>query len=161
MNKKGITFIELIVVLVIVAIGAALMAPNISAWMHTYRLRIAVRDIVSTLRVAQMKAVTKNIDHRVTFDSGEKSYVLMRHSGGVHWVVIGTDDQPAADLTDQRNKTQFLPKGIEISHISFSGNSAQFNPNSTSSAGSVTLKNSKGAEKTISLTPSTGRIRTD
>jgi len=47
--------------MVIVAIGAVLMVPNIGAWLPNYRLRSATRDIVSTLRIAQTKAVsTKN-----------------------------------------------------------------------------------------------------
>jgi len=46
MNRKGVTLIELIVVMVIIAIGAVLLAPNIGAWLPNYRLRSATRDIV-------------------------------------------------------------------------------------------------------------------
>ena len=60
-NRKGITLIELIVVMVIIAIGAVLMAPNIGGWLPNIRLRSATRDIASTMRVAQMKAVSNNI----------------------------------------------------------------------------------------------------
>jgi len=38
------------------------------------------------------------------------------------------------------------------------GKHAKFNPNSTSSAGSVTLISTKGT-RTINLTPITGRVR--
>ena len=55
-NQKGVTLLELIIVMVIIAIGATLMAPGISSWMPHYRLRSATRDIVSTMRVAQIKA---------------------------------------------------------------------------------------------------------
>ena len=58
MNKRGVTLIELIVVFVIIAILAVLMVPNIGAWLPSYRLRGATRDVVSTLRTAQMKAVS-------------------------------------------------------------------------------------------------------
>ena len=68
MNKKGVTLIELIVVFVIIAIGAVLMVPNLSPWMANYRLRSATRDITSTLRVAQMKAVSNNLNYQVLFD---------------------------------------------------------------------------------------------
>ena len=59
-NKKGITLIELVVVMIIIAIGAVLLVPNIGGWLPNYRLRSATRDIVSTLRTAQMKAVSSN-----------------------------------------------------------------------------------------------------
>ena len=68
MNKKGVTLIELVVVFVIIAIGAVLLVPNIGGWLPNYRLRSATRDIVSTLRTAQMKAVSTNTQYRVDFD---------------------------------------------------------------------------------------------
>ena len=76
MNRKGVTLIELIVVMVIIAIGAVLMVPNIGAWLPNYRLKSAARDIVSTMRVAQMKAVTSNVEYRVSFINN--SYVIER-----------------------------------------------------------------------------------
>jgi prepilin-type N-terminal cleavage/methylation domain-containing protein len=60
-NRRGITLLELVVVMAIVAIGAAFVAPNIGAWIPNYRLKSATRDIVSTLRTAQLKAVSNNI----------------------------------------------------------------------------------------------------
>jgi len=66
-NKKGITLIELVVVMIIIAIGAVLLVPNIGGWLPNYRLRSATRDIVSTLRTAQMKAVSSNLEYRVSF----------------------------------------------------------------------------------------------
>jgi prepilin-type N-terminal cleavage/methylation domain-containing protein len=81
MNKKGITLIELIVVMVIIAIGAALMMPNIGGWLPNYRLRSATRDIVSTMKTAQMKAVSNNTPYGVAFDAS--SIQLYRSSGGL------------------------------------------------------------------------------
>jgi general secretion pathway protein H len=149
MNKKGITLIELIVVMVIIAIGALLLAPNIGGWLPTYRLRSAIRDVASTLRIAQMKAVSTNMEYRVSFNNPVAgSYVLQRHTGGL-WV-----DEGAA---------QALPTGITISGITFpmdgGWNCAEFNPNSTSSTGSITLQNRKGGQKSITLTTSTGRVK--
>ena len=143
MDRKGVTLIELIVVMIIIAIGAVLMAPGIGAWLPNYRLRSTTRDIVSTMRTAQMKAVSTNMDYRVLFDPGAKTYILQRNSGG--WQPDGA--------------TQALPSGIEISAINFTGNNAQFNSNSTASGGSITLRNTRSTEKKITLTTSTGRIK--
>lgn len=145
MNRKGVTLIELIVVMVIIAIGAVLLAPNIGAWLPNYRLRSATRDIVSTMRTAQMKAVSNNQRYQVSFTAGtgdSGSYILQRDSGGF------VDDGPR----------QTLPKGITMSNITFSGNNAVFNPNSTSSAGSVTLSSAK-TQRRIILTAATARVR--
>ena len=146
MNKKGITLIELIVVMVIIAIGALLLAPNIGAWLPNYRLRSATRDIASNMRTAQMKAVSNNLQYRVNLNAGDvgsNSYILQRNSGG--WIDDGV--------------IQNLPPGITITANTLPNQRAEFNPNSTSSSGSVTLQDTKGAQKRIALTSATGRVR--
>lgn len=144
MNKKGVTLLELIIVMVIIAIGATLMVPAIGAWIPNYRLRSATRDIVSTMRTAQMKAVSMNTDFQVRFPD-TKSYIL-EYQTTSGWVADGTQ--------------QNLPTGIEITSFP-QGNRFLFNPNSTASTGSLTLKNSKNNTRTISLTTSTGRIKVE
>lgn len=147
MNKKGVTLIELIVVFVIITIGAVLLIPNIGAWLPNYRLRSATRDVASMLRTAQMKAVSTNIAYGVAFDAS--SCQLYRSSGGL--IPEGASVN--------------LPSGIQFNNNTFPVHGvlgkpfAQFNPNSTSSPGGVSLLNNKGAQKRITLTTSTGRVR--
>jgi Tfp pilus assembly protein FimT len=142
MNKRGITLIELVVVFAIIAIGAVLMVPNLGPVIANYRLRSATRDITSTLRVAQMRAVSNNMEHRVSFDSVARTYILQRNSGG--WVDEGT--------------AQTLPTGISIA-TNF-GNTLTFNPNSSTTPGitsDITLQGTKGT-RTIRVLSSTGKI---
>jgi len=147
MNQKGITIIELVVVMVIIAIGAVLLVPNIGTWLPNYRLRSATRDVVSTLRTAQMKAVSTNSPYGVGFDAN--SCQLYRSSGG-----LIPEGSPVN-----------LPSGVQFSNNTFPVNGAlgkrfaQFNPNSTSSPGGVSLLNIKGTQKRITLTTATGRVR--
>ena len=147
MNKRGVTLIELVVVFAIIAILAVLLVPNIGAWLPSYRLRGATRDVVSTLRTAQMKAISYNIQYRVNFNAGEvgaaNSYVVQRNSGGGVFVNDGA--------------IQTLPAGITINIGLLTAGRALFNADSTSSGGSVTLRNTKGTTRTITLTTSTGR----
>jgi type IV fimbrial biogenesis protein FimT len=147
MNDKGVTLIELVVVFVIIAIGAVLLIPNIGTWLPNYRLRSATRDIVSTMRTAQMRAVSNNIQYRVNFNAAEiggaaNSYALQSNSAG--WANDGV--------------VQTLPTGITINIDLLPGGRAVFNADSTSSGGSVTLQNTKGAARTITLTTVTGRV---
>ncbi len=146
MKNRGVTLIELVVVFVIIAVLACFLAPNVSAWLPNYRLRSATRDIVSIMRTAQAKAVSGNTQFRVNLNDGEigvNCYVLQYYTAGT-WVSEGA--------------VQRLPAGITIISNTFPGKYASFNPNSTSSAGSVTLQNTKGATKKISLTSATGRV---
>ncbi len=144
MNKKGVTLIELIVVMVIIGILAAFFAPNIGAWLPNLRLRSAARDIVSTMRTAQMKAVSTNLAYRVSFTL-PSSYILQYRNTLGSWVNEGV--------------TQNFPSGISIAAINFNtGNNAEFNSNSTSSSGSIRLQNTRGTERQLTITPSTGRV---
>jgi prepilin-type N-terminal cleavage/methylation domain-containing protein len=158
MNRRGITLMELVIVMAIIALGAVLMVPNIGAWLPNYRLRSAARDTVSIMRVAQMKAVSRNMDHRVSFDPGNGSYFIMRRTtaGVNNWVRIGLSDEPAAGADDAK---QFLPSGVQFDAANFMGNNyAEFNPNSTASGGRVVLKNSKGTQRTVRVLSTTGKV---
>jgi prepilin-type N-terminal cleavage/methylation domain-containing protein len=145
MSKKGVTLLELIIVMVIIAIGATLLVPAIGAWIPTYRLRGATRDVVSTLRTAQMRAISINTDYRVRFPDATSYILEYRTTSATNpWVAEGSQ--------------QNLPTGITFTSFP-PGSRFLFNPNSTASTGSLTLTNTKGSSRTISLTTSTGRIR--
>jgi prepilin-type N-terminal cleavage/methylation domain-containing protein len=147
-NIKGLSLIELIIVMAIIAFGTVSVAPNIGAWISNYRLRTATRDVVSTFRTAQIRAVSTNTIHGVAFDAG--SIQLYRSSGGLL-------------VPDGSSVT--LPTGIQFNSNTFPVNGtlnkpfAQFNANSTSSSGGVILRNSKGSVKMITVASTTGRIK--
>jgi general secretion pathway protein H len=147
-RKRGVTLVELVVVMAIIALGAVLVVPNLGTWINYYRLRSATRDITSALRTAQMKAVSNNISYRVTFDTGANSFVLeYQASGGFK----------------PEGPRQQLPPGVTLTDVSFSGGKAYavFNRDSSSSSGHVTIANSKGMRRTITVSSTTGRVRVD
>jgi prepilin-type N-terminal cleavage/methylation domain-containing protein len=143
MNEKGITLLELIIVMVIIAIGAVLTVPNIGGWLPNYRLRSATRDVVSIMRLAQLKAVSNNTSYRVVFDTVNESYIIEYLNTG-SWVAEGG--------------SQSLPTGVKF-NTTFAGNITTFLPNSTATDGDVTLNNNKGSIKKIRLLGLTGRIK--
>jgi len=142
MNQKGVTLIELVVVFVIIAIGAALTVPGIGAWLPQYRLRSATRDLVSTMRVAQIKAISKNLRYQISFDIPNRTYIVQYQNTG---------------NTFNDGAVQILPAGVQF-NTNF-GNVANFFPNSSSTDGNVTLNNTKGTAKRIQLLGTTGRIK--
>ena len=146
MNRKGVTLIELIVVVAIIAIGAVLTTPNISGWLPSYRLRNASRDVASIMRVAQLKAVSNNTQYQVVFNPGNSTYVLQYRDTGGNWVDEGS--------------TFTLPTGVNFV-TTLVGDTATFSSNSTATGGNIVLTNTKGTQKTVNLLGLTGRIRVE
>jgi len=144
MNQRGVTLIELIIVMVIIAIGATLTAPNIGGWLPYYRLKSATRDVASIMRLAQLKAVSNNTSYQVVFDTAHDSYILQYQDTGGAWVADGI--------------SQTLPTGVKF-NTTFPLNITTFSTNSTATDGNVTLNNTKGATKRVRLLGLTGRIR--
>jgi prepilin-type N-terminal cleavage/methylation domain-containing protein len=138
-SQKGVTLLELIIVMVIIAIGATLMVPGIGSWMPHYRLRSATRDIASTMRIAQMKAISNNLTYQVSFYPGNRSYILE---------YLDTMGSPIPD-----GDLQILSNGFQL-NTTLAGNIAMFRPDSTitGTGGSVNITNPKGSQKTIQLT---------
>jgi Tfp pilus assembly protein FimT len=152
MNHEGVTLIELVVVFVIIAVGAVLTAPNIHAWLPNYRLKSATRDIVSTMRTAQMKAVSTNLQYRVYFNPDEGKYWMERgnqSSGSTNWV--GSAD---LDNASREGAIYTLPSGLSVSLAGF----VQFNPNSTCNAATITVSNSRGKRSIITTVMGTGKV---
>jgi prepilin-type N-terminal cleavage/methylation domain-containing protein len=149
MNKRGVTLIELVTVMVIIGILAALAVPSFGTWMAHYRLRTAARDVVTAMRTAQMRAVSYNMRHGVAFDSANSQFQLYRDSGG---------------LLEDGALTP-LPKGITYNSIVGLPTDGpgdyfiSFFPNSTASAGgTIVLRNSRGKDKTITISAASGRV---
>jgi prepilin-type N-terminal cleavage/methylation domain-containing protein len=155
MNRKGVTFIEVVVVMIIIGIAAVFIVPNIGAWLPNYRLRSTARDIVSTMRTAQMKAVSTNVEYRVyfNFNAGDEKYRYWTErgnlsSGSTNWKgTIDDNDAREGGITE-------FPSGVTNNFAGF----IEFNPDSTSSSGSLRLQNSRGTTRLLTITPSTGRV---
>ncbi len=141
MNKRGITLVELIVVFCIIAFMALLMVPNIGAWLPSYRLRSATRDIASTFRGAQMRAISENISYTVSFNSADTG--VPNNAGYSFGGTVTT-----------------LPPGITIVQNTLQNLRAIFNPDSTcnAAAATITLQNAKGSQKVISIASATGKV---
>lgn len=151
--RDGVSLIELIVVMVIIAIGATLMTPNIGTWLSSYRLRTATRDITSTLRSANMKAVSSNLEYRVYFNATGTYWIERgnQSSNSNNWV--GTADPNNSAREGMIND---FPTGVMIS---FTGPGfVEFNPDSTCNAATITITNRKGRQFSITLVPSTGKV---
>lgn len=66
--EKGVTLIELAVVMAIVGILALFIAPAIREWLDNFRIRQAAREVASDLQFAKMKAISTGVRYTVVFN---------------------------------------------------------------------------------------------
>ena len=148
-KQAGMTLIEMLVVLVILAIAAALAAPNVSRWIESYTVRKASRQLVSDLQLAKLKTISQGVQHRILFDPANKTYTIQKLNGGV-WQQVDI----ARSLSDVNNP--YYAGGVALTNT-FNNNAVTFSTTGTASpAGTVTLATTNyNRQVTVILT---GRI---
>lgn len=149
-SSGGISLVEMLIVMVLVGILTAIAVPNVSAWVETFRFKNTVREIGITMQLARMKAIAGGVEYRVVFDLDAETFSLEKGNqadGSDSWSLEGVvnDVSSWVDIA-------FVNSYATGSH------NKQFNPNGTSSTGSVRLTNAKGKKYKITLTPTTGYI---
>ena len=86
-NVSGFTLVEIMIVIGMITILAAIAIPAFSSWVPDYRLRSAARDLYSNLQRAKMGAIKNNTQWRVYFDNSVSPgrYFLLSGDGDDGW----------------------------------------------------------------------------
>ena len=80
-RKDGFTIIELIIVIVVIGIMAAVGIPNFLNWLPKYRLQSAARDLYSNIYLAKINAIKNNTSWAIVFDVNAGTYQVCSGKG--------------------------------------------------------------------------------
>jgi len=73
-NTRGVTLLELLIVLSIMAVLAALVVPRFTGGVSTSELKGATRDIAAGLRLARSEALATRKETRLVLDLEQRSF---------------------------------------------------------------------------------------
>ncbi len=88
-NSKGFTLIELIIVIAIMGIIAAIAVPNFLSYMANYKLKAAANELYSSMQFARINAVKQNKEWAVVFDTVNGIYYVCSDNGDGNWATTG------------------------------------------------------------------------
>ncbi len=114
-GAHGFSLIELMVVVGIILVGAAMAAPAIGRYFRNYRIREAQSQVAGAIQTARTRAITRNVNNGVTFVAESKTSYWV-HIGDDLSTVRSRDPQPldfAAPVAIQSTRYE-LPRGVEF-----------------------------------------------
>jgi general secretion pathway protein H len=144
MEARGITVLELVVVVALIGVASALAAWRAVAWLPELRLDAAARQVVLDLRFTRGRAMAEQSQRRLSFSLADGSYRQQRRVNG--------------DFVDEGPAIRF-PPGIDAVACTAPGTAFTFAPRGTASTfGSLALRNAGGRERRV-VVDIVGRVR--
>jgi len=96
-KKSAFTLIELVIVIVLIGIAAAVIIPEMKGGYQDALLRSTSRELVNVFSIASSRAVSLNQLHRVRIDPGTGRYVIERRT---RETVNGDEFKPLDDVSE-------------------------------------------------------------
>jgi prepilin-type N-terminal cleavage/methylation domain-containing protein len=118
-RRRGFTIAELMIVVLVIAILAAISIPFVSHWLKIYRLGIAAQMVSDQLQATKMQAVAKTRKRELLFDVagnrlGQEGSELVALPLGVRYGAGGVPVPPEPDV-DLHTPVTFPPVGADPS----------------------------------------------
>jgi prepilin-type N-terminal cleavage/methylation domain-containing protein len=154
--QRGFTLIELIMVMVIVGILAAVVAPPLST--QTFNLSAIAAQLAVDIRATQSQSMSQGQRYRINFTS--TSYQITDLNGVA--VVLPRTGSSAAISVAPATLSGYNPPLIN-NYVVFDSKGAPYtdniNPGTMLAANAVITLTSGGTTSTLTIAPQTGRVQ--
>lgn len=155
-KQEGFTLAELVLVVAIISILAAIAIPNFLNWLPNMRLRAAARDLYSNMQRIRSEAVKTNQDWAIVFNTANNTYSICSSPGADgNWSTLADNTiVGAVNLAQSASGIGFghgtIPEGnsaatpaanFPADNVSYNNNTLVFNSRGTCSAGYVYIQN--------------------
>jgi len=173
----GFSLIELMVVIVLIGIMAAMIVPEMKGTYENALLRATSRRLVDVFHLAYSRAVSLNQLHRVRFDRITGRYFIERaaqQAGNGSGFVLARDIPDCEGALDRRIFIEFRKQdegSSSVTHPGMAGASEEdqevrikdegfaFYSDGTADAGEVLLRDRDGFRLALRINPVTARVQ--
>lgn len=122
MDQRGVTLMEIVTVLAVVGIAAAIAVPSYLKMRPHIELKNAAGDIAGDMMRSRMRAASESRKYTVQVDLGSDTYIVVPEGGG------------ASDTKGRLWKgVDLYSDGSDAQVPSLSGDTVDFRPNGTAS----------------------------
>lgn len=165
-RTDGLTIIELVVVMCILAVMVLISIPNIGRWLPRYRLRGAIRDVATSMQLARLGAIKENKKWVIQFDANAQTYTISNDTGTLSTKSLASYGSGVSFGDNGYGSWLGMPLTGDLSDgVTFTGNRVEFKPDGTAGpdasgiVGSVYMQNNRGDASCARIRfPATGAI---
>ena len=150
---NGFTMLEMMIIVVIIGIAAALAAPTFFSATPRLRARTEARNLLNMVRLARSKAISDGAQYGVYLDTANRQYLLFKDISSPTLMSYDVSDSLVAGPADYSPDL--------AANSSFSGDVVVFmSTGRASQSGNFTVDlTGGGALYTVSILASTGRSK--
>lgn len=147
-KQAGFTAVEMVVVITILGLAAAMSWGSVRDLMEQHRVNGAASQIATAMRLAREKAVAEGNNYILTFRTAQNDFQIWDDQGNDS--LMGPDDS---------RQTHDMPDACILANPSFFGaNRVIFRPDgSTDASGSVVIRSGL-SQRRVDLLASTGKV---
>ena len=147
-KESGLTLMELMVTIAIVAILASIAIPNYIGWMPKKRLQSDALEIQSSIQLAKLAAVKTNASVVLSFNPAGDDYSIFADDGSGGGIA-GNGIQEGAERT---LRSRQMTAGVDLLNTTFAGNTFRFDSKGLANAsGDINIKSNNNMSRKISV----------
>lgn len=154
-NQDGISMMEMMIVVVVIGLLAAMVAPHLDGAIKQMKFNNIGREILSSYRLARSSAISLQQPHGVYFDSEDNKLVVFRD--------LVNPSLQTYEAGDSVVRSDSIGVGFDYLYSSFPNQTVIFEPNGGASASGDVFcyQEAEGMYNSFSvyLTAATGRAK--